>query len=112
MPTKEGRGGILYVDGVVISEIPEFKIDESEASAGPEFTDLKITSSDEQSITFTARPKLTRFQRLKLFGIYNYCLVMCPNKRVVHLMKYGKNERTRYKNTKRAMRILERINEI
>jgi hypothetical protein len=43
---------------------------------------------------------------LKLIGMYDWTLNNCPNKRVVHLAKYGRTQRVRNKNFRRAMRIL------
>lgn len=43
---------------------------------------------------------------LKLLGVYDYVLENCSNKRVVHLAKYAKKERTRTKNLNRAIKIV------
>lgn len=42
-------------------------------------------------------------------GLYRALITCCPNKRVVHLASRGKKARTRKKNCKRAIRLLEEI---
>lgn len=49
------------------------------------------------------------FMFYKFIGVYDWVLTYCPNKRVVHLAKYGKNDRVRFKNFWRAYMILGKI---
>lgn len=42
-------------------------------------------------------------------GLYRALITCCPNKRVVHLAARGKKARTRKKNCKRAIKLLEEI---
>ena len=42
-------------------------------------------------------------------GLYRALITCCPNKRVVHLAVRGKKARTRKKNCKRAIKLLEEI---
>ncbi len=41
-------------------------------------------------------------------GVANTVIELCPNKRVVHLIKHARKVRTRKKNFERAIRILEK----
>ena len=41
-------------------------------------------------------------------GLTDAMYTLCPNNRVVHLAKYGKKERTRKKNRRRACKILKK----
>lgn len=43
---------------------------------------------------------------LKVTGIYDYTLNACPDKRVVHLARYSKKKRVRWKNFRRAVHIV------
>lgn len=46
------------------------------------------------------------FTFYKGLGLYDWVCTYCPNRRVVHLIKNGKNFRVKTKNFSRAMRIL------
>lgn len=59
-----------------------------------------------ESIELTGTVYLDPFLFYKLMGVYDWVLTYCPNKRVVHLVKYGKNDRVRFKNFWRAYMIL------
>lgn len=48
---------------------------------------------------------------MTITGMRDAILKCCPNRRVVHLSIHGKKKRTRNKNLKRAIKILERIAE-
>lgn len=48
--------------------------------------------------------KLDRMMFHKIIGSYDWIINKCPNRRVVHLIKYGKNKRVRNKNFNRALR--------
>lgn len=42
----------------------------------------------------------------KFAGMVDWLSANCPNRRVIHLMRYCKNKRTRLKNMRRAMNII------
>lgn len=65
-------------------------------------TTTTLRNSGELSIETHLPTKLW----LKLLGVYDYVLENCSNKRVVHLAKYAKKERTRTKNLNRAIKIV------
>ena len=46
---------------------------------------------------------------LALLGIRDSVLDLCPNKKVVHLARHGRNKKIRKKNFHRAIRILEEL---
>lgn len=52
--------------------------------------------------------RLSNEDYMKIFGIYDSMLQMCPNKRVVHLVKHARKPRTRKKDFNRAIKIVER----
>lgn len=67
---------------------------------------LRISDSGE----LVGSIKLDRIVLFKVFGIWNWVLKNCPNRRVKYLMRYGKNKRVRYKNFKRACWEIEKEN--
>lgn len=107
MPTKDERDVTLYVDGVAISEIPEFEFDEAqciESISSYIHPNSKFITCPEEGVSFTLTCKINKEILMKLAGFYDYVLKYCPNRRTAHLMKYHKNERTRFKNFKRSYR--------
>lgn len=63
-----------------------------------------LNYSDSGELSFTWR--LSKVIMLKLMGIWDWVTENCPNPRVKHLIKHGKNHRVRYKNFKRAVRLI------
>lgn len=48
----------------------------------------------------------SEFDILRITGIYDWVIYNCPNRKVVHLIKYSRSYKVRKKNFKRAVRIL------
>lgn len=59
--------------------------------------------------TYEAWCKVSKDFVLALFGIRDSVLNLCPNKKVVHLARHGRNKKIRKKNFHRAIRILEEL---
>lgn len=59
--------------------------------------------------TFEATCKINRVLMLAITGVRDSVLDLCPNKKVVHLAKHGRNNKIRKKNFNRAIRILEEM---
>lgn len=53
--------------------------------------------------------KLSEEAAMAIFGIRDAVLKCCPNKRVTHLASRAKKSRTRKKNLRRAIKILEKM---
>lgn len=90
----------LNPDG--IADIPSLEIDVDECKKNA----MKLVY---ESIELTGTVHLDTFLFYKLMGVYDWVLTYCPNKRVVHLAKYGKTTRVRFKNFWRAYCILGNI---
>nr|DAU88550.1 MAG TPA: hypothetical protein [Caudoviricetes sp.] len=60
-------------------------------------------------LTFTVTVNVNRISLLKVSGIWDWVFENCPDRRVKHLMTYGKNERVRYKNFKHASRLISKL---
>ena len=59
--------------------------------------------------TYEACCKIAKDIVLALLGIRDSVLDLCPNKKVVHLARHGRNKKIRKKNFSRAIRILEEL---
>ena len=59
--------------------------------------------------TYEACCKISKGIVLALLGIRDSVLDLCPNKKVVHLARHGRNKKIRKKNFHRAIRILEEL---
>lgn len=118
MPTKSpytlGPGEIyiddvvLHADGAEESGIPDFDYTEKVENIHEEARKY-IRVSTRDHVVFTATIKTPEFWFYKLSGLYNWVIDYCPNRRVAHLIKYGKTKRIRYKNFHRALRILGKV---
>lgn len=93
-------------DGYVFDYgIPEFEIDDDLIK---EYVrDNSVWSTNNYpTLTFTCRVNF--IELYKLIGLWDWVMRYCPNKRVVHLMKYGKNDKVKLKNCRRALRLIEK----
>ena len=68
------------------------------------FTVIDMNSEFTGEVTFTMIFNTEQFW--KLTGLWDWVYQSCPNRRVRHLMKYGKTKRVREKNFKRALHIV------
>lgn len=59
--------------------------------------------------TYEACCKIAKDIVLALLGIRDSVLDLCPNKKVIHLARHGRNKKIRKKNFSRAIRILEEL---
>ena len=59
--------------------------------------------------TYEAWCKISKDFVFALLGIRDSVLDLCPNKKVVHLARHGRNKKIRKKNFHRAIRILEEL---
>ena len=68
----------------------------------------KINPIEEVALSFQMCAEAARKMVDAFLGVAGAVLDLCPDKRVVHLAKYGKKARTRKKNRRRAFKILEK----
>ena len=97
----EGSGNKLYIEGCGDKGIPMFECDVDTIIKDY----VRYSFNDGMTVTSTIQP-LTKHKLWTLCGLYSCVLQYCPNNRVVHLAKYGRNKRIRNKNLNRAIRIL------
>ena len=66
---------------------------------------IKITIGQNSDLVAYI-PRLNLFSILQISGALDWIIEHCPNRRVTHLMKYGKNDNVRRKNIRRALKII------
>jgi len=100
--------GTIYIDGCEAKGIEAFESSYDEDMARDYVLDNMqyVRKPDTAEITLTC--KMNKIIFLKLIGIWDWALKYCPNRRVVHLMQFGKNNKIKIKNFYRAMKIIAR----
>jgi hypothetical protein len=91
----------IHIDGHELKGIPDF-----DANSGDVASALGQSSEIIAKDFLTAKIKVNRMLFVKLTGFYDWVAEYCPNRRVVHLMRYGKTKRVREKNFIRANKLL------
>ena len=106
MPIKdtEWSFGEVYIDGVCIGTAKDIYIEsfEPDHEAVADYVRTLTPVWDDYTLTFDIKP-IKYITMLKLIGLWKWVADNCPNKRIVHLMNYGKSARIRMKNYNRAI---------
>lgn len=87
--------------------IEAFEVEENTVREYAEDQPILITRCSDA--TFAGTIRVERIALLKLIGCWQFALDTCPDKRVIHLMKNHRDERVRYKNYNRAMKLIRKI---
>ena len=99
--------GHVYINGVeyVGEGISDYSFEEHEEAAREYCRSCWVVKRYAQnSLEFTM--KIKRIPYLKVLGLWDWAYENCPNGRVKHLMRYGKNDKIRHKNYQRALGII------
>lgn len=96
----------ISIDGCEIKGISDFSVEEEKIN---EYVRQSTVISFKDCFTMTATCKINRYAFYKIIGLYDWAIENCPNKRVVHLMRYGKNDKVKMKNFRRSLRIIEKV---
>ena len=101
--------GSLYIlnDAEASKKLGEVKDVETEGWAD-DASDCVVPVTGMEA-TYEACCKISKDIILALLGIRDSILDFCPNKKVVHLARHGRNKKIRKKNFHRAIRILEEL---
>ena len=101
--------GSLYIlnDAEAPKKLGEVKEIEVEEWAG-DASDFVVPVTGMEA-TYEACCKISKDIVLALLGIRDSVLDLCPNKKVIHLARHGRNKKIRKKNFHRAIRILEEL---
>ena len=69
-----------------------------------------IPSINQPEFIFEFVSKVQKDLWLKLLGVYDAIIYLCPNQKIVHLALNGRTHKIRKKNFHRAIKILEKEN--
>lgn len=105
--------GPLYIlngDGAPkkLGEVKDAETVDSPIELADDVSDFVVPVTGMEA-TYEACRKISKDIVLALLGIRDSVLDLCPNKKVVHLARHGKNKKIRKKNFSRAVRILEEL---
>ena len=96
----------ISIDGCEFKEISDFNVSRETID---EYVNQNTVISVNDDFTITATCRISRINLYKFIGLYDWAIKNCPNKRVVHLMKCGKNNKVKMKNFRRSLRIIEKV---
>ena len=105
------NSGTLYIqkqDGLYehFGEVADTENTSSDIYDIPEY----VPFINQPEFTFEFVAKVQKDLWLKLLGVYDTIINLCPNKKVVHLALNGRTHKIRKKNLHRAIKILEKEN--
>ena len=95
---------IFYINGNPVKGISNLEVYEPDVLEY--IKDHTIYSLNSDCLSFTATIKVNKFDLWKLLGIYSWVIDNCHNRRVIHLIKHGKNNKVCKKNFNRALKII------
>ena len=95
---------IFYINGDPVKGISDLAVYETDIAEC--IKDHTTYSLNNDCLSFTATVKLNKVDLWKMLGIYNWVIDNCHNRRVIHLIKHGKNIKVRKKNFNRALKII------
>jgi hypothetical protein len=96
----------ISIDGCEFKGISDFNVSRETIN---KYVSQNTVISFNDDFTITATCRISRIKLYKVIGLYDWAIQNCPNKRVVHLMRYGKNARVKMKNFRRSLRIIEKV---
>ena len=96
----------IYIDGCEIKGISDFSV---EGDKIDEYVKENVVVSWKDCLTMTVICKINRMAFYKFLGLWDWAIENCPNRRVVHLMRYGENNKVKMKNFRRSLRIIEKV---
>lgn len=99
---------IFYINGDPVKGISNLEIYETDITECiKDHTTYSLNKNENNNcLSFNATVKLNKVDLLKLLGIYNWVIDNCHSRRVVNLIKHGKNNKVRKKNFNRALKII------
>lgn len=103
--------GKIFIDGVEyeVGDIPNLEVD-VEGYADFVRDECRrnhvVGRNSDGELTCTFNVKFNPITFYKITGVYDYAYKYCPNRRVAHLMRFGKNWKVRRKNMFRAIDII------
>lgn len=98
--------GTIYINGCETKGIETFEWTDDANLAIDYVKDNCRWVRQPDTGEFTLTCKINKIVFLKLIGIWDWAIKYCPNRKVKHLIKFGKNNRVKLKNFYRAMRLI------
>ena len=103
MPVKY-ESGTIFIEGKPLYGIADFTCETETLISDYVKSNTIVTWTTPLSLEFSV--KWNKYLLYKIMGLWNWVADNCPNRRVAHLIKYGKTERVRNKNFRRGLHIL------
>lgn len=100
------REPIFYINGDQVKGISDLAVYETDITKCIKDHTTYSLNENNDRLSFTATVKVNKFDLWKLLGIYSWVIDNCHNRRVVHFIKHGKNNKVRKKNFNRALKII------
>lgn len=97
---------IFYINGNPVKGISNLAVYETDITKCIKDHTTYSLNENNDCLSFNATIKLDKVDLFKLLGIYNWVIDNCHSRRVVHLIKYGKNIKVCKKNFNRALKII------
>lgn len=97
---------IFYITGDPVKDISNLEVYETDITKCIKDHIAYSLNENNDCLSFTATVKVNKFDLWKLLGIYSWVIDNCHNRRVVHLIKHGKNHKVCKKNFNRALKII------
>lgn len=97
---------IFYINGDPVKGISNLEVYETDVLEY--IKDHTTYSLNNDCLSFTATLEVDIFDLWKLLGIYSWVIDNCHNRRVVHLIEHGKNNKVRKKNFNRAVKLIRK----
>ena len=97
---------IFYINGDPVKGISNLEVYENDITKCIKDHTTYSLNENNDCLSFNATVKLNKVDLWKMLGIYNWVIDNCHNRRVIHLIKHGKNIKVRKKNFNRALKII------
>lgn len=97
----------ICIDGCEIKGISDLSVEADDIEEFVKENTVIVPHYDSATITVTC--KINRMTLYKIIGLWDWAIENCSNKRVVYLMKHGKNDKVKMKNFRRSLRIIEKV---
>lgn len=96
----------IHIDGCEFKGISDFSVERDKIE---EYVSANTMISYIDGLTAEFTLKFNRITFYKFIGLWDWAVKNCPNRRVVHLMRYGGNDKVRLKNFNRSLRIISKV---
>lgn len=98
--------GTVYINGIeFVGNVTSYSFDDHMDECVEHIKEnTRLVYNESGELTF--KTKVNKINMFKIMGLWDWIRENCPNRRIKHLIKYGKNKRVRLKNLKRAVHLI------